>query len=260
MSKPPKRAAAAETAADQGTSPKLAKKVKKGRTTLERSVTPRVCLDGGLKVISVNVAGLRSVLSQEKKRAALTTIIQKEEPDVFCIQEHKLQEAHVPEARDSMENILPGYAQFWSCSTEKKGYAGVATFVKGGANGKTSQRQQKSSQPTIASFFKKSKAVTGSSASVPDKPTSGAGGLKIVRCVEGMGPSNLTDNIASNEGRLLTLELGDLYIINAYVPNSGAKLDRLEYRTKTWDVNFDKYMTELEVCNTLAGILYALSI
>lgn len=35
-----------------------------------------------------------------------------------------------------------------------------------------------------------------------------------------------------DEGRLITVEYEDVYLVATYVPNSGQKLDRLDYRTK----------------------------
>jgi len=40
------------------------------------------------------------------------------------------------------------------------------------------------------------------------------------------------------EGRVITLEFERFFIISSYIPNAGQKLDRLEYRTKEWDVDF----------------------
>ncbi|MCL4168716.1 UNVERIFIED_CONTAM: hypothetical protein GTU68_001391, partial [Idotea baltica] len=37
----------------------------------------------------------------------------------------------------------------------------------------------------------------------------------------------------------------DFYLVNVYVPNSGQKLDRLEYRQK-WDSDFLNYLKKLE--------------
>ena len=50
-----------------------------------------------------------------------------------------------------------------------------------------------------------------------------------------------------NEGRVTTLELPWGYVVVAYVPNSGMKLDRLDYRTKTWDPAFRAYLASLQV-------------
>jgi exodeoxyribonuclease-3 len=47
------------------------------------------------------------------------------------------------------------------------------------------------------------------------------------------------------EGRVLCLEFQDYYLVNAYVPNSGNDLKRLDYR-QTWDLAFFSYLKELE--------------
>ena len=47
------------------------------------------------------------------------------------------------------------------------------------------------------------------------------------------------------EGRVITAEYADFYLINVYVPNSGAGLKRLDYRS-TWDVAFANYLANLE--------------
>lgn len=48
------------------------------------------------------------------------------------------------------------------------------------------------------------------------------------------------------EGRVLTLELKDFYLVNVYVPNSKRDLSRLSYRAKEWDVDFLRYLKNLE--------------
>ncbi|NEN22801.1 exodeoxyribonuclease III [Cryomorpha ignava] len=48
-----------------------------------------------------------------------------------------------------------------------------------------------------------------------------------------------------NEGRVQCAEFSDFYLVNLYVPNSGQKLDRLDYR-KIWDADFLKYLKHLE--------------
>jgi len=62
-------------------------------------------------------------------------------------------------------------------------------------------------------------------------------------------PLNVTRgiNIAEhdNEGRVLCLEFEHYYLINVYVPNSGAELLRLDYR-QDWDKAFFNYLKDLE--------------
>jgi len=49
-----------------------------------------------------------------------------------------------------------------------------------------------------------------------------------------------------NEGRVLTLEFKDFYLVNVYVPNTKRDLSRLPYREKEWDVDFLKFLKKLE--------------
>lgn len=48
------------------------------------------------------------------------------------------------------------------------------------------------------------------------------------------------------EGRVITAEYDDFYAVGCYIPNSGQKLARLEYRTKTWDPALIDYILGLE--------------
>jgi len=48
------------------------------------------------------------------------------------------------------------------------------------------------------------------------------------------------------EGRVVTLEFKDFFVVNVYVPNSKRELERLPYRQKEWDVDFLKYLKKLE--------------
>jgi exodeoxyribonuclease-3 len=47
------------------------------------------------------------------------------------------------------------------------------------------------------------------------------------------------------EGRVLTLEFADYFVVNCYTPNSGRELARLDYRQE-WDRDFLKYLKKLE--------------
>jgi len=47
------------------------------------------------------------------------------------------------------------------------------------------------------------------------------------------------------EGRLLCAEFESFYLVNVYVPNSGQKLLRLDYR-KQWDADFLNYLKKLK--------------
>ena len=48
------------------------------------------------------------------------------------------------------------------------------------------------------------------------------------------------------EGRVITAEFNDYFLVTVYTPNSKRELLRLKYRQKEWDVDFLKYLKELE--------------
>ncbi len=74
-----------------------------------------------LKIISSNVNGLRAVIKKD-----FTKIIHDLDPDILLLQETKLQES---QRTDEMID-LHSYKSFWSYSTIKKGYSGVAAYSK----------------------------------------------------------------------------------------------------------------------------------
>jgi len=49
-----------------------------------------------------------------------------------------------------------------------------------------------------------------------------------------------------NEGRVITAEFPDYYLVNVYTPNAQRGLTRLAYRTEEWDVEFLKFLKRLE--------------
>jgi exodeoxyribonuclease-3 len=148
-------------------------------------------------VISWNVAGLRAFV--KKATDDLKLLYETEKFDVLAIQEHKLQESHVDDLQKTLEEDVFGGAGFhyhWNCSTEKKGYSGVAVVSK-------------------------------------TKP------LSVEYGIDGL-PA------AEAEGRVITAEFEDYFLVNVYVPNSGQGLVRLDYRVGEWDAKFSKYVKGLE--------------
>lgn len=73
-----------------------------------------------MKIITYNVNGLRSAVSK-----GLPEWLEKEKPDVFCVQETKLQPEQLPEGIFTDLGYTP-----YLFSAEKKGYSGVGIFVK----------------------------------------------------------------------------------------------------------------------------------
>lgn len=134
-----------------------------------------------MKFISWNVNGLRACVQK-----GFLEFFEKEDADIFCLQETKLQEGQI-----SLE--LPGYHQYWN-SAEKKGYSGTAIFSK--------------REPLSVSY-----------------------GLGIEE--------------HDKEGRVITLEFEEFYVITVYTPNSQDELKRLDYRMK-WEDDFLFYLKKLE--------------
>ena len=62
-------------------------------------------------------------------------------------------------------------------------------------------------------------------------------------------PNDVTFGIGMDEhdqeGRVVTAEFDDFYVLTAYIPNSGSELARLEYRQQ-WDKDFRAYLTKLQ--------------
>jgi exodeoxyribonuclease-3 len=51
------------------------------------------------------------------------------------------------------------------------------------------------------------------------------------------------------EGRVVTLEYDDFFLVNVYTPNSQRELTRLDYRTREWEPAFRAYLKQLEKKN-----------
>lgn len=71
-----------------------------------------------MKIYSWNVNGIRAVV----RKNLFTPFIDKEQPDIVCLQETKAE-------RDQAEVDVPGYEEYWN-SADKKGYSGTAIFTK----------------------------------------------------------------------------------------------------------------------------------
>ena len=58
---------------------------------------------------------------------------------------------------------------------------------------------------------------------------------------------NFTDSYgdSNNEGRVLTAEWPDFYLVNVYTPNSKGDLGRLEHRHNVWDPAFKEHCQQL---------------
>lgn len=103
---------------------------------------------------------------------------------------------------------LPEYEEYWNSSTRKKGYSGTAIFTK----------------------------VKPESVAL-DLPRDLARKYKLEG--DGYGDPN-------EEGRVITAEFRDFFVVNSYTPNAKPDLSRLSLRHSQWDPAFLEYMKRLE--------------
>lgn len=101
---------------------------------------------------------------------------------------------------------LPEYEEIWN-SAERAGYSGTAIFTK--------------IKPLSVryGFFEEQDAFPGWEDAFGD---------------------------ARAEGRVLTAEYDDFYLVNVYVPNEKPDLERMGYRENVWDKALLSYMKQLE--------------
>ncbi len=151
-----------------------------------------------MKLISWNVNGIRAWY----KKGALEELL-KEKPDIFCLQETK---AHPEQLPEELRNV-PGYFSYFDHSKGKKGYSGVAVYVK------DEVKNQKS------------------------KVKSESQNLKVEY---GLGIPEL-----DQEGRFLAIHLKGFTVITCYFPNGGGGPVRLEFKMKFYDA-FLAYIEKLK--------------
>ena len=216
-------------------------------------------------ILSWNVAGLRALIKNHPD--TLCNLVRQYDVDVLCLQETKLQEIHMDDVKlklkEYFEDKLGEYDGYFSYSIEKKGYSGTAMFIKrrsaaaaaaaaaAWTNGnKFEDESKKKKQATLGSFFaptKKGDESTSAlgaeegeirSSSTGDVPASHLRPIKV--------DTTLGLPAHDGEGRTITAEFPLFHVTNVYVPNSGQNLDRLNYRTSCWDVDFLAKMQQLE--------------
>jgi exodeoxyribonuclease-3 len=105
------------------------------------------------------------------------------------------------------EHVIEGYEEFWH-SAQKKGYSGTAIFTR----------------HTPLSVAK------GLPAALVNKYSLGE---------DAFGNPN-------DEGRTLTVEYQDFFLVNVYTPNAKGDLSRLRQRHEQWDPAFLAYLKRLE--------------
>lgn len=126
------------------------------------------------------------------------------------IAEHQPDVLCLQETKAKPEQVdldLPGYNVYWN-SADKAGYSGTAIFSK--------------TKPlTIVNGFADDIAVK-----------------------YGLAGDSYGD--PTKEGRVLSVEFDDFWVVTVYTPNSKNDLSRLELRHKQWDPAFLEHLKELE--------------
>jgi exodeoxyribonuclease-3 len=102
---------------------------------------------------------------------------------------------------------LPDYEEYWNSSKGRKGYSGTAIFSK---------------EKPLSLLF-----------GFPEEI------LKKYRLKDGYGDPN-------EEGRVISAEYKDFWLVNVYTPNSKPDLSRLSLRHKHWDPAFLEFLKQLE--------------
>ena len=117
-----------------------------------------------------------------------------------------LQETKAEEHESPID--LPDYQEFWNSAKNKKGYSGTAIFTK---------------ETPVNVLFGFPKDII----------------KKYGFDGDGYGNPN-------EEGRVIAIDTGKLYVVSVYTPNSKDDLSRLPLRHKQWDPAFLEYMKRLE--------------
>ena len=227
--KPRKKAKAeVEGEGEDEAKPVKAKKEVKPAAIVFRTPTPSPLFDDvghKLKVVVWNMAGLRAQIKNaaDAFHATVATL----DADIICFQEHKLQSTHVPE----FLSLLPGYESFWICSEKKKGYSGVACFVK--SSSVAISKDLETTRPALGST-----SLSSSNAASAAAPSAVATLRSVTYEISG-------DDNFTGEGRAITLEFDSFFLVNVYVPNAGQGLKNIDYRVDSWDPELRNYLAVL---------------
>jgi exodeoxyribonuclease-3 len=141
----------------------------------------RIC-SVAVKLVSWNVNGMRSILGK-----GFAEFVEREQPDVLCIQETKAR-------REQVDHGFDGWHVFWNAA-QRPGYSGTALLSR----------------------------------------------TKPLSVESGIGRSE-----HDSEGRVITAELPDFFLVNVYTPNSQRELTRLDYRTREWTPAFIDHLVRLK--------------
>lgn len=181
---------------------KLTKKVHQSQLTLSTLKTDFLVKelkepsDNGLKssykIGHWNINGIRAVLKKE----TFIDYIKSCNFDILCFNETKIDKLKLQKGEIHDHQLWKSiYNQYWSFSTAKLGYSGVAILTK-------------------------------------PKPISYEFGISQEKF--------------DMEGRTVTLEYSDFYLVAVYVPNAGPECVRLKEKISIWDKAFQAHLNKLK--------------
>ena len=182
------------------------------------------------RIFSWNVNGLRAVL----RKGALQEFLAAEQPDILCLQEIKMQPGQV-------ELDLPDYQEFWH-SAQRPGYAGTAIFSKIPPL-RTFPNFDALARPGADQLYSApSEASTGSvkASAKPAATNAAPSALTFTQRWHALQDDGYGDLLS--EGRVLTAEFADFYLVTVYAPNAKPDLSRLKLREQLWDPAFCEYL------------------
>lgn len=139
-----------------------------------------------MKIFSWNVNGIRAV----EKKGALKDFLTNENPDIFCMQETKIQSDQC--LAEKFDEKYPEYRKYYSFA-QRKGYSGTAIWLKNEVE-------------VLQSLHNFSDEI-----------------LSEIDLYDKYGN-------AANEGRICAVELKDFWILTVYTPNSKGDLSRIPLR------------------------------
>ncbi len=159
-------------------------------------------------IYSWNVNGIRAVA----RKGALQEFVATKSPDILCIQETKVKQEQAQLCLQGLESdqdsiIIPGYQAIWN-SAKRPGYSGTAIFTK---------------TAPLQSFV---------------------GFTDDINISYPWHEDNYGDPLS--EGRVLTAEYPEFFLVTVYTPNSKPDLSRLKLRELLWDPAFLRFLQELE--------------
>jgi len=186
---------------------------------------------------------LRAVL--KNKPECLRALVDETNCDVLMFSEHKLNPENVEEATRQLKELLPEFKTVkFACSTAKKGYAGVCVLAKSECEEAIKKEGGKSpmKQTSIKDMFGGGASEKKKEAPTPtNNAARGYDGPRLLKVTEG-----LLDGKHLSEGRAITLEYESFNALFTYVPNSGQKLDRLDWRINTWEKECREHLNALQ--------------